>query len=266
MLFHEKLYKLRKEKNLSQEALAEKLGTTRQAVSKWENEQGFPETEKLLTIANLFMVSVDYLLKDTNEEVVNEGKGYYVSKEMAEGYFANQKRWLKCFVLGIAILILSINLYLKFEQGGANPTVFIGMLVAGGFLALRGILLSDETYKVLGNEPLIFDGNYLKELRIAAEKSHRRYVPVFVGSFVIFMVSISVLTFDAGILAKDFSLGIPAYIQITIMILALSAASLFYTGTMEESYGLLAKNEEHVQGFWFRFTRKMKQKIDGGLR
>lgn len=45
MLFNEKLYKLRKEKNLSQEALAERLGTTRQAVSKWENGQGFPETE-----------------------------------------------------------------------------------------------------------------------------------------------------------------------------------------------------------------------------
>lgn len=157
-------------------------------------------------------------------------------------------------------------MYLKFEQGGANPTVLIGMLVVGGFLVLRGILLSDRKYNVLGNEPLISDGNYLKELRMAAEKSHRRYVPVFVGSFVMFLVCIAVLTFDVGILAKDFSQGIPAYIQITIMILALSAASLFYAGTIAESYGLLAKNEEHVQGFWFRFTRKMKQKIDGGLR
>ena len=47
MTFGEKLFKLRKEKGLSQEALAEQIGTTRQAVSKWENNQGFPETEKL---------------------------------------------------------------------------------------------------------------------------------------------------------------------------------------------------------------------------
>lgn len=63
MNFGETLFKLRKEKGLSQEALAEKLGTTRQAVSKWENSQGFPETEKLLALSNLFEVSVDTLLK-----------------------------------------------------------------------------------------------------------------------------------------------------------------------------------------------------------
>ena len=60
----EKIFKLRKEKGFSQEVLAEKLGTTRQAVSKWENNQGFPETEKLMQLSNIFEVSVDFLLKD----------------------------------------------------------------------------------------------------------------------------------------------------------------------------------------------------------
>ena len=48
MTFGEKLFHLRKEKGLSQEALAEQVGTTRQAISKWENDQGYQETEKLL--------------------------------------------------------------------------------------------------------------------------------------------------------------------------------------------------------------------------
>ena len=43
MTFGEKLYKLRKAQGLSQEALAEKLNTSRQAVSKWENNNGYPE-------------------------------------------------------------------------------------------------------------------------------------------------------------------------------------------------------------------------------
>ena len=54
MKLGEKIVKLRKEKGLSQEALAEQIGTTRQAVSKWENDQGFPETEKLLQLSNVF--------------------------------------------------------------------------------------------------------------------------------------------------------------------------------------------------------------------
>ena len=63
MTFGEKLYKLRKEKGFSQEALAEKSNTSRQAISKQENAQGFPETEKLILIGNIFEVSIDYLLK-----------------------------------------------------------------------------------------------------------------------------------------------------------------------------------------------------------
>ena len=68
----EKIYKLRKEKGLSQEALAELVGTTRQAISKWENNQGYPETEKLLMLSNVFEVSIDFLLKD--EKNRNRGR------------------------------------------------------------------------------------------------------------------------------------------------------------------------------------------------
>ncbi len=56
MEFGEKLFKLRKENGMSQESLAERLNTSRQAISKWENGQGCPETEKLLLISNIFFM------------------------------------------------------------------------------------------------------------------------------------------------------------------------------------------------------------------
>ena len=62
--FGEKLLRLRREKGLSQEALAEMLDTKRQAVSKWENGQGMPEAEKLLVLSDIFGVPVDGLLRD----------------------------------------------------------------------------------------------------------------------------------------------------------------------------------------------------------
>ena len=64
MTFGEKLYKLRKSQGLSQEALAEKLNTSRQAVSKWENNNGYPETEKIILISKIFQVTLDDLLID----------------------------------------------------------------------------------------------------------------------------------------------------------------------------------------------------------
>ena len=62
MSFSDNLKTIRKEKNLSQEELAELLGVSRQAVSKWELGDGYPEVEKLLMIAGKLNVSLDSLM------------------------------------------------------------------------------------------------------------------------------------------------------------------------------------------------------------
>lgn len=67
MSFSENLRQIRKEKNLSQEDLAELLDVSRQAVSKWEQENGYPETEKLMQIAQKLDVSLDSLLLDRKQ-------------------------------------------------------------------------------------------------------------------------------------------------------------------------------------------------------
>lgn len=69
MKFNEKLLQLRKEKGYSQEELAQKLGVSRQAISKWEVSDSYPEVENILEICKLFDVSTDYLLKDELEEI-----------------------------------------------------------------------------------------------------------------------------------------------------------------------------------------------------
>lgn len=67
MTMGEKMQKLRKQKNWSQETLAEKLGVSRQAVSLWERGESMPDIDKLLPLANLFGVTIDYLLNDTED-------------------------------------------------------------------------------------------------------------------------------------------------------------------------------------------------------
>lgn len=62
MSFADNLRKIRKERHLSQEELAELLNVSRQSVSKWESDAGFPEVEKLLLLSNTLNVSLDYLM------------------------------------------------------------------------------------------------------------------------------------------------------------------------------------------------------------
>jgi len=81
--FSEKLLELRRREGLSQEQLADRLGVTRQSVSKWEGGAALPELGKLVALSELFSVSVDYLVKDRLEELE--------TAEVREGAFSTQQ-------------------------------------------------------------------------------------------------------------------------------------------------------------------------------
>lgn len=68
MTLGEKIYSLRVKNGLSQEAFGEKLGVSRQSVSKWETDQSVPELDKIVMISELFTVTTDYLLKESAAE------------------------------------------------------------------------------------------------------------------------------------------------------------------------------------------------------
>ena len=72
MKLHEKIAVYRKKCGLSQETLAEKIGVSRQAVSKWETGDALPEITKLKSLAECFGVTVDFLLDENTDEVISE--------------------------------------------------------------------------------------------------------------------------------------------------------------------------------------------------
>lgn len=91
MKLAEKLQLMRKREGLSQEDLAEKLGISRQAVSKWESGQSVPDLNKLIILSELYNVTIDYLVKETYEfegsqekEISNTGKQYGENLENKE--------------------------------------------------------------------------------------------------------------------------------------------------------------------------------------
>lgn len=64
MYLSDKLQVLRKNRGYTQEELAERLGVSRQAVAKWESDLGYPDIPNLISLSNIFHVTVDYLIKD----------------------------------------------------------------------------------------------------------------------------------------------------------------------------------------------------------
>ncbi len=69
-----RLYELRKKKNISQEEAAEKLGVTRQTISKWETDQSLPDFDKILPLCVLYEITTDELLTGVSSKTCKETK------------------------------------------------------------------------------------------------------------------------------------------------------------------------------------------------
>ena len=80
MSFAENLKQLRKERQLSQEDLAELLDVSRQAISKWEQGIGYPEVEKLLLLSNKLHISLDSLMETEITQAPNTSKQHVTGK------------------------------------------------------------------------------------------------------------------------------------------------------------------------------------------
>lgn len=85
MSLGEKIKKLRKENNLSQEQLAEKLNVSRQAISKWEANKAYPDIENLILLRKIFDVTLDDLIIDENNI-----KSEYINKSIDSD---NNDKW-----------------------------------------------------------------------------------------------------------------------------------------------------------------------------
>ena len=253
----EKLFKLRKEKGLSQEALAEKIGTTRQAVSKWENNQGFPETEKLLQLSNIFEVSVDFLLKEEKVTKSAEEKGFYVSREMAEGYLANEKKL--CRTLGFAFMcwaLAGIPFVMLRENAAWRYLGMAACIVLGIVSIVCGMFAEQEQYKILKEEPLIFDYAYLKELSNIYAARKKKYKIIAIPCTVLFIVGMILLALTArGYFAWS------EYHAFVFLGFAVGLYGFVNSCGVMEAYELLVKNEEYTSHLFFKIKRKIKERL-----
>lgn len=115
MILADKIINLRKKNGWSQEELAEKLGVTRQSISKYEGAQSIPDLDKILKLSEIFGVTTDYLIKDELEEEE------YVPSQMQENESESDRIVHK-------VTMEMANEYLQMIDWSAGKTAFATML------------------------------------------------------------------------------------------------------------------------------------------
>lgn len=134
MNIYERIQQLRKSHNLSQEQLAERLGVSRQAVSKWESRQSLPDIDKIIAISEYFSVSCDWLLTGKETNTPSAGTQKIISK---------QRVMLTASCMNIAGFVAMVVLWREWQNMHAIAIGFV-FILASFFIMGMGATFMDQ--------------------------------------------------------------------------------------------------------------------------
>ena len=274
MILADKITDLRKKNGWSQEELANQLGVSRQAVSKWEGSSSIPDLDKIIRMSNIFEVSTDYLLKDSLEEPsddrempenktadyrIDEENIQMISMETANVYLNLLQNVSSKIALGVSLCILSpvtlIGLAgLSDKEGGyvisEAAAVGVGMTIllllvaaAVGVLLMYGRKI--EVYDFLEQEPIELaygvKGLVEKE-KHAYEATHSRNLVLGVVLCILSAVPIMVLAVsdENGMLAI---LGV----DLCLVLVAIGVFLLVSTGIIYGGFQKLLEEGDYTR-------------------
>ena len=108
----DRIQNLRKIKGISQEQLAEAIGVSRQAVSKWESEQSTPDLEKIVLMSDFFDVTTDYLLKgiEPTNEIEHMTVGDVIDNKILTDTNGKRMKKILRYALYVFIGVLAVDL------------------------------------------------------------------------------------------------------------------------------------------------------------
>lgn len=281
MILADKIINLRKKNAWSQEELAEKLGVSRQSISKYEGAQSIPDMDKILKLSKIFGVTTDYLIKDEIEDLefldeeYEESKTRKVSMEMASDYLSLKEISAKNLALGVSLCIISPILLIIFSQAyeslllsvtenvvvGISLTVlFLFVIAAVGIFVREGMLL--KKYEFIESEAIDTDYGVDGMARDRMEKFHDSFVknniigvllivasviPIFLG--MIFSAKDMVIAIAMGFLLALVAIGVNFLLRANIYMNGMKAL-LEEEDFTRENKELKKKTEPFITAYW----------------
>lgn len=216
MILADKIIELRKKSGMSQEELAEKLGVSRQSVSKWEGAQSTPDLNRILQLSEIFNVSTDTLLKDeavlpddgataVEAAVDTEPPLHKVSMEEANNFLAENRNRAVRTSIGVVLCIICIVPVILFEGLVKSdrladvlgiPFMFILIAIAVTLFIISGTKM--KPYEYLEKEGI--DTEYGISGMVKEKKSS--FEPKFIASIIAGVVMF-ILSFIPSILLDE---------------------------------------------------------------
>ena len=265
MILADKIIEERKKNSWSQEELANKLGVSRQAVSKWESAGSIPDLQRILQMSELFGVTTDYLLKDEIEEApLNEyveTNTIKVSMEEANQYLDMKSRGSRIVANATSLCILSPVPLIVLGTMTEDHTligfslIFLLVLVSIAVYLFVNYGLRESHMQHLEKES--FETEYgvsgmVREKRNQYESTFVRYITI---GIVLCILSV-IPTIIAGVIDVSDSMCAIS-VGILLIIVSIGVNLLIRAGMIKSSYDTLLQEGEYTKE-----EKHLKKKTD----
>ena len=274
MILADKIINLRKKNSWSQEELAEKLGVSRQSISKYEGAQSIPDMDKILKLSKIFGVTTDYLIKDEIEDAEFLGQDYEetktkkVSMEQASEYLSLREISSKNIALGVSLCIISPILLIVSTEAyddkllSVPENVVIGVSLTVLFLfiiAAVGIFVTDgmklRKYEFIEKDAIDTEYGVVGMARDRMEKFHEFFVKkTLIG---ILLLLASVLPLFIGMIFSATDMTIAISLAVLLVFVSIAIYILVRVNIIMNSLKALLEEEDFT-----RKNKEVKKKMD----
>ena len=278
MILADKIIELRKKNGWSQEDLAEKLGVSRQSISKWEGAQSIPDMNKIIMMSDIFGVSTDFLLKDelemdsTGEEiqVIDNGSDddqcelKNVSMEEATAFLEAKEKSsrkisvgvLLCILSPIALIVLGALSELKLiqmseEMAAGAGLVALFMLIGPAVALFILSYMSMNKYEYMETELIETAYGVDGMVKTRRDRFHDAYVKMMTIGIVLCVVSVLPI-FITMMMVGDDKVGINgAYyagaVGLLLLLVALGVFLIVRASVIQGGYQMLLEEGDYTR-------------------
>jgi len=261
MILADKIINERKKLGWSQEELADKLGVSRQSVSKWESAQSVPDLQRILEMSKVFGVSTDYLLKDDIENVIPSEKDETdtslrkLSLEEANTYLDTVKNSSGKIALGVALCTsCAVPLLLmeaaskagRLSEGvaGGIGTILLLIIVAISLVLIIPAAMALSKWEWLEKESFETAYGVDGAVRSKAEKFEPRFVRGITTGIVTILMGV-ILVVAAAFIAEDNEPLILAATSGLLLFISIGINTIIRAGMVKDSYSKVLQEEDY---------------------